>query len=444
MKNVLLIGAGKSSTFLISYLNKLPGQSIRITVADKDPEAARKAVKGYTNVQSVKLDLENKTLLNELVKSSTLVISFLPAQLHPVIGNVCLDLNRNFLTPSYVSPELQILGEKFNQKGLICLHETGLDPGIDHASACNLFHTLESRGCTVKSFESATGGLISPESADNPWQYKFTWNPKGIIQAGTSGARYLTDNQVKILTHHRLFLHAEPFNTGEQQAFEAYPNRDALLYKNLYRLDNVESIVRKTIRPAGFSKAWYFLLQLGYLSDSLLVNEDGTLTWQELTKMFLPPGKGSIKNQAASFLNTSNHENSFQMLAWTGIFENETLPLKNASPVQQISALLEKKWAMKPDDRDMILMVHNTKYFENGKLLLRQSKLKRTGKNEHQTAMAELVGIPAGICARLILENKIRTKGIVTPVNPEVYLPMMRELTETGIHFEENEWEVNE
>lgn len=438
MYRILCLGAGKSTEYLISYLAKMAQKrALEITVADLDEEALNTINQTYSSIHTIWLDASKAEERLQYIKSADLVISFLPPSWHFPIASDCLRSKTHLITPSYRGEDMQALQDDFKKEGLICITETGLDPGIDHASACRTIEHLMERGHTITGFESYTGGLIAPESVDNPWNYKITWNPDGVLYAGRRVNRYLFNGNTRIIPWQRLFKRAFPVEVPEVGTFEAYPNRDSLPYADIYGLDQANTLLRGTLRPTGFCQAWDHLVHLGLIENEPKVNHHGNLTWSDLTEMLLPTENKPIKQKLSEYLNLPTTTDTFAHLAWLGLFEHLPLPLKNAPPALQLGELLKEKWAMMEDDRDMIVMMHRFEYQSGNQKKIRTSTLTRKGTDRQKTAMAETVGLPVGICARLIMEQSFTTPGIWLPTQKAIYAPLLKELEDYGIVFKE-------
>ncbi|MEW6469571.1 MAG: saccharopine dehydrogenase C-terminal domain-containing protein, partial [Bacteroidota bacterium] len=319
--------------------------------------------------------------------------------------------------------------------GLIFLNEAGLDPGIDHMSAMQLIDGFKKAGEEILSFRSYCGGLVAPESNDNPWGYKFSWNPRNVVLAGQGGdAQYLEQGALKTIPYEKLFEQTETIEVSGYGRFEAYANRDSLSYRQPYGLEEIPTLLRGTLRMPGFCRAWNALIRLGLTDDTKSIPDSDQLTWEQLIHRLNPVITADLAAQI--------HGNSevFSRLEWLGIFSDRKIPLKNATPAQILQELLEEKWALKPHDKDMIVMQH---IFEtrNKKKEIRKvkSSLVVIGDDQVYTAMAKTVGLPLAICVKLILQGKIKARGVVIPVLKEIYTPVLKELADNGIRFQEKQ-----
>lgn len=446
MKNVLIIGAGRSATSLIQYLlNQAEVYDWHITVTDMSLPLAQEKVKGHPRGTAMLFDATNATEREAFLQKADMVISMLPANMHVPVAKDCLRLGKNLATASYVSPELNAMHEEIAKKGLIFINEIGLDPGIDHMSTMQMINDIRSKGGKIQSFYSYTGGLVAPESDNNPWHYKFSWNPRNVIVAGQGVAQYSYENRYRHVPYSRLFADAELIYIPKMGWYDGYPNRDSLKYKEAYGLNDTPTILRGTLRHKGFCKAWNILVQLGLTDDSYKIENLNKLTYSQWLRTYLSPifekqNNSSIRAKVASMLQLHIADEALDKVEWLGLFSDEKIPLETATPAQVLQELLERKWKLEPHDKDMIIMQHEVEY-ELGKQKKRHiSTLVYLGKNSVDTAMAELVGLPLAIGVKHILLGNIQSKGVVIPITADIYEPIMKELeADFGVRFDEME-----
>ena len=436
-KRILLLGAGLSTTHLVEYL-AAQGQihNWTITIADADETHAKsKAV--FSNTIPLKLDIEEKEKLNEIINNCDLVISMLPPALHLNIAKICLKLNKNLLTASYLSQDMKAMDSEIKNAGLIFLNEIGLDPGIDHLTAMNIIDRLKAEGNYIREFESFTGGLVAPENDDNPWHYKFTWNPRNVVLAGQGGAvKFLQEGQYKYIPYHKIFRRTEVIEIDNYGKFEGYANRDSLKYIETYGLQDIKTMFRGTLRRPGFCKAWDVFVSLGATDDSYKIENSENMTYREFINTFLayhPTDSVEIKLKYYLHIDQDDQE-LWDKLEWLDIFKPIKTGLKNASPAQILQSILERKWSIGFNEKDMIVMWHKFVYFKNDIRNELHSSVVVKGENRHHTSMSKTVGLPLGIAAKLILLDKIKTKGAVIPIYPEFYVPILDELKQYGIN----------
>jgi saccharopine dehydrogenase (NADP+, L-glutamate forming) len=441
MRNILLIGAGRSSSYLIKYfLERSQQEQWTLTVGDISLEAAKQKTASHPNARAFAFDIHNAEQRIEEIKKADLVISLLPAHMHLEVAKECVLQKKHLVTASYITKEMQELHVDALKANIILLNECGLDPGIDHMSAMQLIDRIKSEGGEIISFKSYTGGLVAPESNDNQWGYKFSWNPRNVILAGQGTAKYIEDGKYKYIPYNRLFSETEKIEVEGLGSFDGYANRDSLSYRKIYGLNTIPTMLRGTLRQQGYCKAWNVFVQLGLTDDSYTIEDSEHLTYAQLVDAFLPKnvdGK-SLKAKVASFIHTSAESEKIKMVEWTGIFENKPIGLKNASPAQILQQLLEQKWKLNEGDKDMIVMVHQfvVRSSKSGDKKI-TSSLAVKGEDSIYTAMAKTVGLPVAIAAKNILNGEIKIRGVQLPVQKEIYEPLLKELETFGIKFRE-------
>jgi saccharopine dehydrogenase-like NADP-dependent oxidoreductase len=441
MNNVLIIGAGRSSTALINYvLDKAREKNWFVTVADASPELAEKKVGNHPNGRGTWLDVLKTNDRREMIGRADVVVSLLPAHLHLEVAQDCIKLKKHLITASYVSSEMYRLGDEARNRELIFMGEMGLDPGLDHMSAMQHIDDIKSRGGAITAFRSYTGGLVAPESDDNPWHYKFTWNPRNVILAGQGSAQYLENGKYRFIPYNRLFKEYRIIDVPQMGQYEVYANRDSLLYKEVYGLSGIPNILRGTIRSRGFCDAWNALVKIGLTDGSFPIVDSQNLTYHELMEAYVGNTTGgSVKEKVANLLRVEVDSPVMHKLEWLGLFRKKKIKVINATPALILEELLLEKWQLRKADRDMIIMQHEFEYELDEKKHLLTSTLVMKGNDEVDTAMAQLVGLPLGIFVKLVMEGKITSKGVNIPVMKEVYEPVMEELKEFGVHFHEND-----
>ncbi len=446
MKQVLIIGAGRSASSLINYLlEKAELYNWHVTVADASVEAAQKKVGGNKRGTAVGLDVMDAQLRGQLIQKADVVVSLMPPNLHHHVAEDCIRYSKNLATASYVSPQVQAFDAAAKEKGLLFLCELGLDPGIDHMSAMQLINQIKRKGANITAFKSGAGGLVAPENDDNPWHYKFSWAPKNVVLAGQGIAKYLKNGHYKHLPYHRLFAEAEQIEIQGMGTYEAYPNRISLKYESAYGLKGVPTILRQTIRHKGYCKAWNLLVQLGMTDDSYKMDYSEYLTYASLTRSFLPTVQDEIKFQdlrarVAHFFGLPYEDKAIEMLEWLDLFEEIPINFDEASPAEILQFILELKWKLQPQDKDMIIMQHEVEYnMPDGKEYTHYSTMVYKGDDAENTAMAKLVGLPLAIGVKNILLGKFKMSGVHIPILPEIYEPIMNELIEWGVRFDEKE-----
>ena len=446
MRSILLLGAGRSASSLLKYLiDHAAEQNWRTTVATRDAEHAHKLIHGCGDAaQAVELDATNAEARAALIAKHDLVISMLPAFMHMDVMKDCLRLKKNVITPSYVPDALWPLNAEFKKAGLIVLNEMGVDPGIDHMSAMRILDGLHGKGAVMEAFESYCGGLVAPESDDNPWGYKFSWNPRNVVLAGQgNAARYIHDGELKYIPYHKLFRSTVPVELPEVGAYEGYANRDSLKYRELYGISDIPTMKRGTLRKEGYCAAWDSFVQLGCTEDGFALELPENATWAEYIRAFLPEAStGDVRTALAGYLGLDPAGPVLAKLDWLGIFGTGTIGAAGLSPAATLQGLLEAKWKLGPNDKDLLVMWHRLRYQLGGRSSEIQASLVVTGEDTIETAMARTVGLPIGIGAKLLLNGKVSERGVLLPLKPELYNPILDELATFGIDFTEREMDV--
>ena len=451
MRSILILGAGRSASSLIQYLiQHAAEQQWRITVGERDIAHARKMVSAGLDVaEAVEIDATNAEARSGLIAKHDLVVSMLPAFMHMDVLKDCLRLKKHVITPSYVPDALWPMDAEFKQAGLIVINEMGLDPGIDHMSAMRILDRIRAEGGTMEAFESYCGGLVAPESDDNLWGYKFSWNPRNVILAGAGGsAKYIDGGITKYIPYHKLFQRTVQVNVPGFGPFDGYANRDSLKYRSHYGIDGIPTMKRGTLRKAGFCIAWDTFVQLGCTDDSFIMELTADATWSDYINSFLPPSAGrDVRTNLAYYLNLDPQGPVMKKLDELRIFSEpglkgsagERIGKSGLSPAGLLQHLLEQRWVLGPNDKDLVVMWHRFRYTkENGSHELHAS-LAVIGQDQTYTAMARTVGLPIAMACKLVLNGKLDDRGVLLPLNPAIYEPVLDELERLGVVFDERE-----
>ncbi len=431
MKTILVLGAGRSSSSLISYLLDLAAShGWQIVVGDFSIDAAQAKVGHSSNGKAITFDIQQADQANETIASADVVISLLPPHLHIVVARYCLALGKHLITASYVSDEMKGLHEDALKKDLLFLNECGLDPGIDHMSAMQLIDRVRGEGGIIRSFESFTGGLIAPETdPENPWRYKFTWNPRNVVMAGQGTAKFLEEGQVKYIPYQQLFKRIAHVTVPGYGAYEGYANRDSLKYIDTYAVDGIETMLRGTLRNYGFCPAWDVLVQSGCCDDTYTMERVGSMTHRDFINAFLEGSKTEApEDKLMRQFKLAKDSGELARLSWSGLFSDEPVGLQKGTPAQILEHILNKRWVLQSSDKDMIVMIHRFKIELQGKVKTIQASLVAKGDDAVHTAMAKTVGLPMGIAAKLLLQGKIKSRGVQIPTMSEIYDPVLEEL----------------
>jgi saccharopine dehydrogenase-like NADP-dependent oxidoreductase len=443
MRNILIIGAGRSASSLIRYLlEKSTVENLHLTIADLSKALAEKKTNNHPNATPIALDIFDKTQRNSEIQKADIVISMLPAHLHIEVAKDCIVYKKHMVTASYISDAMQELDAAAKANNLIFMNEIGLDPGIDHMSAMKVIDEIRAKGGKMILFESFCGGLVAPESDTNLWNYKFTWAPRNVVLAGQGGAaKFIQEGTYKYIPYNKLFRRTEFLEIEGFGRFEAYANRDSLKYRSVYGLDDALTVYRGTMRRVGFSKAWDLLVQLGMTDDSYFMDHSETMSYREFTNSFLPyHPTDSVEIKLRHILKLDQDDVIWDKLADLDLFNpNKIVGLKDATPAQILEKILTDSWTLSPDDKDMIVMYHKFGFELNGERKQIDATMVCLGEDQIFTSMAKTVGLPVAMATLQILNGNITTPGVQLPINKEVYLPILKELEDYGVHFKEIE-----
>ncbi len=435
MQTILIAGAGKSSIYLIEYiLTHAQRNKWKVIVADGDATAIKEKIAGNKNAEAVVIDITNTADREALVKRADMVLSLMPPQLHLLLAKDCLKYKKDLITSSYISDEMSAMSKEVKEAGLMFMCEMGLDPGIDHMTATRIIHSIHRAAGIITSFKSYCGGLIAPESDNNPWHYKFTWNPKNVISAGAGGAKYLSKGKHVEVPYEKMFEQNKKITVPSLGSLAYYPNRDSLHYLGIYDIPDVHTFMRATLRHPAFCKGWDATIALG-LTDATDAHEGkgNTIAGWMKKKTGLTDIKGVAKK-----LGAIADEKVIAMLQWLGLFDETPLPAGKHSSADILLTLLLEKWKMEPGDTDMVVMQHEFEYEHRDKKTKITSSMVLRGDDTEHSAMAKTVGLPMAILARLVLTKKItKPTGVLLPNMASVYRPVLTELAHHGIVFTE-------
>lgn len=433
MKKILVLGAGMVARPLVRYLLK---QGFYVTVASRTLIKAEKIVNNHPKGTAQELDINNETKLTEEIKNSDLVLSLLPYIYHVKIAKLCIKYGKNMVTTSYVSNEMRALDNLAKLANIIILNEVGLDPGIDHMSAMKIIHDVKNNNGKIMSFISSCGGLPAPDANTNPFGYKFSWSPRGVVLAAKNSASYLKDGIVVNVPGEELFANYSFKKIEGIGELEAYPNRDSLQYIKIYNIPNVKTMQRCTFRYPGWCDTWKKISELGLL-DEKVENLEGMTYKDFLKKLVKYKEENNLEKKVANYLNIDENSKIIKNFEYLDLFSDKQIPIKEESALDILTALLLEKLQYEKGERDMVILHHEfIAEYENLKERI-TSTLIDFGIPGGDTSMARTVGLPAAICAKLIAEEKINIKGVHIPVLAEIYEPVLKELELKGIVFKE-------
>jgi len=448
MKTILVIGAGRSASSLIRHLQQsTQQQGFKLVVMDREKDLMERKTRENGSVADLELAVGNAldaSFRAPYMERADIIISMLPAHLHLEIVKDAIALGKHVITPSYISKEIQALDEEAKKKGVLVLGEMGLDPGLDHMSAMQILERIKSEGNEMDAFESFCGGLVAPEFDTNPWKYKFTWNPRNVVLAGSGGAvKFIQEGKYKFIPYHKVFRRTETIEIPGYGMFEGYANRDSLGYRSAYGLDGIPTIFRGTLRRPGFCKAWDLFVQLGATDDSYTLEDSENMTHREFINSFLAYSPtDSVELKFKYHLGLAQDDSRYEKVKWLGVFSEEKIGLANATPAQVLQHILEKKWSLDPADRDMIVMWHKFVFQKDGEFREVHSSMVLEGEVGDHTAMSMTVGLPLAVAALRILQKPFEITGVHLPIHKEIYDPVLAELENYGIRFEEREVEA--
>ena len=427
MKKILVLGAGMVAGPLIGYLQE---QGYALTVTSLVLEEARALLGDDRHGKAMTLDLQDDATLGALVADHDLVISLVPYTFHPLVARHCLERGKNLVTASYVSPEMQALDGEARQAGLVFLNEIGLDPGIDHMSAMRIIDDVQGRGGVIRHFRSYCGGLPAPEANDNPFGYKFSWAPRGVLMASRNGAHYLGDSHEVVVEPARLFRDMHLLHVPGGGDFEAYPNRDSLAYREIYKLgDEARTVFRGTLRNMGWCDTMFNLGKVGLLDDAERKSQG--MTCADYVRDLLGAGPDEdLRLAAARRMGIAPDCLPAWSLHWLGLFSERPVGHERVSPLDLLGDVMLEKLVYAPGERDMVVLFHEFKawFAAESRYERLTSTLVDFGVPGGDSSMARTVSLPAAIAARLILEDKIPQRGVLRPVHPEIYNPVLDEL----------------
>jgi saccharopine dehydrogenase-like NADP-dependent oxidoreductase len=437
MNNVLILGSGMVARPIIRHLLK---KNFEVTVASNTPDTTAKYIDGHPGGHSVTWDAGDEAGLDSLVASHDLTVSLLPYTFHVMVAKHCITHKKNMVTTSYVKPEMQALDKAAKEAGIIILNEIGLDPGIDHMSAMRIIDTVHAKEGGILEFYSICGALPAPEAADNPFRYKFSWSPKGVVMAGNNDAMYLRQGKVVNVPTQNLFKDPWSFNFPDVGNLHVYPNRDSLSYKEVYGIPEAQTMYRGTFRYPGWCETLHAMKQLQLISDSKF--EMTGMTYADIVAHQIGEAKSQkpsgIRGRTASFLGIAEGAHSLEAMQWLGLFSDAPANRKTDSTFEVTSDLMLEKMMLGPEDRDMIAMQHIfIAAFSDGHKEMIRSRMLDFGSKKTDTSIARTVALPAAIGAEMIMDDQVKIKGVHIPVIPEIYNPVLDRLEAMGIHMVE-------
>lgn len=431
----LVLGSGFVAR---TALESLARANIQVTLVSNSHEEAIQLAAAYDNIDYVVFDVQSEqSKLSRLIRNSSVVVSLLPAPMHPFVAKLSLAEKTHLVTSSYESDELRSMQDQMKDAGMICLNEVGLDPGLDHMSSMKIIDDIHGRGGNVVSFSSVCGGLPSPEAANNPFGYKFSWSPRGVLRASSAPARFLLDDKVVEIQGNDLLNNARPFKEGwPEMGLEVLPNRDSLKYADIYGIPQTQTIFRGTLRYGGFSTLLATLRNMGLMDEEFQVGE----TWYS-TILSLAKRRGF--QQVEDFALACTEENveeasrALKALQWLEVLRDAPVEVKG-SVIDAFCHVLQDKLCYQKGEQDMVLMHHNiSAIFEDGSTEAHVSSLQVRGSEQH-SAMSQTVGYTVGAATQFVLSHATTERGLLLPITPKIYQPILDAIAKHGIRFEDN------
>ena len=433
MKNVVVFGAGLVSRPLVRYLLD---HGFGVTVASRTVSKAEALVEGHPNGRATTVLADDEQALRNFIAESDLAISLLPAPMHPIVARACLDLGKHMVTTSYVGAEMMAFNDEARDKDLLLLNEIGVDPGIDHMSAMRVIHNEQSEGGTLVGFSSWCGGLPAPEANDNPWGYKFSWSPRGVLVAARNSARYIRDGELVEITPDELFAYPATVEIPGVGTYEGYPNRDSVSYLDTYGFnkDEVTTMFRGTLRNLGHCKLYTNIIRMGMIDAEPEYDVAGKTYKEVMEQLFDAPLEETIPAK----LRLDAADSPVEPLRYIGMLADEPIDTKKASMLDLMADCMARTLVYKEGERDMLLQRHDLTftYPEDRKETV-TAIMVDYGIPGGDSSMARTVSLPAAIGVRMILEGKITLRGVQIPILPDIYVPVLDELETLGITFEE-------
>lgn len=437
MKRILVLGAGKSATALIDYLiDHAPSQDWLVVIADRNKELVETKIEGRPHAEALELDIMQSEMRAIEIEKADFVISLLPPFLHIHVAKDCVLYKTNMVTASYVSDEVLALDQAAKDAGILLMNEIGADPGIDHMSAMELIDKIRLEGGRVTSFQSYCGGLIAPESDTNPWHYKISWNPWNIVRAGAGGANFLMNEEKYHREYKNLYKECSTVEVDGYGTLAAYANRDSLKYQDDYDLKHAHTILRATLRHPDFVKGWAAVISLGLTDDQNEFDVSGLTSKEWFMKVTASIVGNNLQNKLEAI---HADKSALGLIQYLGIDQDVLLELEGEmSPGKVLQKIIEEKWKLSPDDKDLLIFHHDIEYELDGQSEQLESSLLVKGENQTDTAMAKCVGLPMAIFTKLFLTKGFTgLTGVQIPNMKEVYQPVLAELQDFGIRFVE-------
>ncbi len=444
MKNILVLGAGQSTPYLIRHLlDRAEQNGWFVTVGDRVEAVAQSRVGDHPRGNAISIDANDQAMMASQIRKSDIVVNLLAPTFQHQVAWECVESGKHMISASYRDQQLRDLHLDAERKGILILTELGLDPGIDHISAMPLIHDIKRRGGRITSFVSYGSGVPAPDSLSNPLKYVITWNPRNVVMSAEHGAQFLAGGKIKIVPYRLVFQRSWPVHVEGLGTMEAYPNRDSLSYQKAYGLEDAETMIRGTLRWPGWSETWSQVVRLGLPNEVLRIPQLPERTYAEVLEMFLPRAVTGprLEQRVATHLNISPTGQIMENLRWLGLFSEEKIGGDGETAADMMIGLLRKRLVFKNGSQDMVVLQHEIDvcYPEEG---MRKERVTCTmiekGDPNGFTAMARTVGLPAAIAVELVLNDELPITGSYIPTHPAIYTPILAELKKVGLTFTES------
>lgn len=438
MPRVLVLGAGQSSPYLIArLLEQGHARGFEVVVADVNRELAEERIGRHPAGRAFELDATDLVETGVQIRDSDVVVNLLTPPFQPVVAAQCVELGRHMVSASYRSERVAALDAEARARGVTILCELGLDPGLDHLSAMKMLDAMRDRSGGVVRFVSYGSGVLAPDSADNPFRYAITWNPRNVVMAGEAGAQFIDAGSLRLIPYPEVFARTWRVEVRELGLMEAYANRDSLAYRELYGLQEAHTLIRGTLRYPGFCEAWYAIARLGLPNENLVIPDLPERTWAEVVETCLPAsGESDLRRRVADHLRIHRTGHAMDAMAWLGFFSDDRVGGDVRTPAQALAGLLQDKLRLRDDQRDVVILQHDLQAeFPDGTVERTTSSLIEYGRSGHMTAMARAVGLPAALAAEMLLMGEELPRGSLVPTIPSIYEPLLAHLAEAGVRF---------
>ncbi len=443
MNKIVLLGTGKSSRHLLRFLyENIDFWNAEFVVCDLNLEEIKSRYAAKSNFILQEVNANDLASIESIIQGATITISMFPAFMHPEIAKICLKCKSHLITPSFLSEEMKSMHQDVLNADLIFLNELGFDPGIDHLVTLDTFKKWEEKGAQLISYKSYAGGLVADSSDNNPWNYKFSWNPRNVVLAAQGGtSKFLENGSVKYIPPYSVFERAETIVLPNGFSFDAYANRDSVQYKSLYQWNDVQTLFRGTLRRLNFCKGWDLIIKLGLVDDSFQMDLNENESLFSFYSRFYPfQTTETAKDDFIRFLGNEANADLIKKIEFLGFFDQDTkVPVSKGSPAFIFQKILEEKWALEESDTDFVVMAHFFEFLIENKKVRLISYFTKEGQDNYFTAMSELVGMPIAFATQLIIEGQMKQRGVLLPFTKEIYQPILTKLEEQGIHFIEEE-----